>query len=106
MKKQLLIIVLALSTLGAYAQKKKQVGTPATPAAFAMLTADQQAKVTAIHKQHSQEMKTLLQQPSQDPKEKRTQIEKLRKERDSSLKVLLGEQTYKEYIKAAVTKKD
>lgn len=104
MKKQLLIMLIVLTTLGAYAQKKKKNENPATPAAFAMLTADQQAKVTAIHKAHSQEMKTLLQQPVQDPRERRKQIEKLRTERDSSLRVLLGEQTYKDYRKAAVTK--
>ena len=106
MKKQLLIILLALTTLSAYAQKKKKTGAETIPAAFAMLTADQKAKVTAIHKAHSQEMKSLLQQPVQDPRERRKQIEKLRMERDSSLKVLLGEQTYNDYRKAAVTKKN
>lgn len=106
MKKQLLIILLALVSLGVQAQKKKKNENGTTPAAFAMLSTEQQAKVTAIHKQYGQEMKTLLQQPVQDHRERRKQIEKLKNTRDSSLRVLLGEQTYKDYRKAALTKKN
>lgn len=105
--KRTLMILLLLATIGSsYAQDKKKPVKATTPAtAFDLLDTDQKVKVKALNQRFVADMKALLAQPIQDPKARRLQIEKLRGSRDSTMKVLLGEQTFTEFQRKAITKK-
>ncbi len=95
MKRVWVLMVLQLGFIVAYGQQgKKQAAV--SPIA-SVLSAEQQIKVRAVNKQFSEEMKTFLQQPVGNPMERRAKIEQMRLQRDSTLKVLLGEQTFTTY---------
>lgn len=106
MKRTLMILSLLAITVSSYAQdKKKPVKTATSTTAFDLLDTEQKGKVRALNQQFVADMKALLAQPVQNPKERRQQVEKLRASRDSTMRVLLGEQTFTEFQKKAIVKK-
>ncbi|WP_199120504.1 hypothetical protein [Pedobacter sp. ASV28] len=96
MKKVIVLALLQVAILNGYAQQKKKPVTPGH-AAMAILSAEQQAQVKNVNKKFTADMKALIEQPSNDPLEKREKMKKLRLSRDSAMKVLLGEQTFNDY---------
>lgn len=103
MKKNILLVGLLVGTFTAHAQNNKK--TPPVSPLASVLTVQQQTEVREVNKQFAVDMKALLQEPVENPMQRRQKIEKLRSLRDSTLKSKLGESTFTEYRKKAVVKK-
>jgi hypothetical protein len=106
MKKIFLFTLLNVSVIVAYGQKNKknQPSNDAAANTTSMLTESQRAELKQVNKKFSEDMKALINTPSNDPLAKRRQIEVLRAKRDSTLKAKLGDQLFSEYRSKAVRK--